>query len=144
MSVFSWLVVKLLRIFIWVFFGLAKISWFLVRLLIAPEVTVRRGNKAVHIRRDWNDRQIGKVRWSDLENARWDNVAGGTQIESRRPFVYAYVWCNRVQGDIAHSCSHGPPPHNIKVCIMKQDNSRDVWKRISKIVGPEKSVRKHR
>ena len=142
MSVLSWIVVKLLRIFVWVIWGLAKISWFLIRLLISPVADGRYGHKSVHIRRDWNDRRVGKVLWSDLVNPRWDNVAGGTQIESRKPFVYAYVWCNRVQGDIAHSCLHGPAPHNIKVCVMKQDNSRDIWKAISKIVGPEESFRR--
>jgi hypothetical protein len=66
-------------------------------------------------------------------------VSGGTQIESRRPFVFAYVWCNKVQGDIAHSCLHGPAPHNVKVCIMKRDNSAKVWNRVSRMVGPERS-----
>ena len=56
-------------------------------------------------------------------------MAGGTQIESRKPFIYGYVWCDKVLGAIAHSCIHGPPPHNIKVCLMKGDNSRDVWDR---------------
>ena len=65
-------------------------------------------------------------------------MAGGTQIESRRPFMYGYVWCDKVRGDIAHSCIHGPPPHNIKVCLVKQDNSRDVWNRLIQIAGPER------
>ena len=64
-------------------------------------------------------------------------MAGGTQIESRKPFIYGYVWCDKVLGDIAHSCIHGPPPHNIKVCLMKRDNSRDVWNRLIQIAGPD-------
>lgn len=132
------------------FWVLAKILWFLVRILTAGVFRLiglcllwakngNSGRTAVYVRRDWNDRRIGKVRWSDLENPRWDNVSGGTQIESRRPFVFAYVWCNKVQGDIAHSCLHGPAPHNVKVCIMKRDNSAKVWNRVSRMVGPERS-----
>ena len=65
-------------------------------------------------------------------------MAGGTQIESRKPFIYGYVWCDKVRGDIAHSCIHGPPPHNIKVCLMKRDNSREIWNRLIQIAGPDR------
>lgn len=96
------------------------------------------GRSSVHVRRDWNDRRVGRVQWSDLENPKWDTVAGGTQVESRKPFIYAYVWCDKVRGDIAHSCIHGPPPHNIKVCLMKRDNSGGVWNRLIQIAGPDR------
>jgi len=36
------------------------------------------GRTAVRIPRQWNDRRIGAVRWSDLEVHRWDIVPGGT------------------------------------------------------------------
>jgi hypothetical protein len=38
-----------------------------------------------------------------------------------------YVMCDgMIDGELAHSCSHGPPPHDIKVCLLKKDN-RGVW-----------------
>jgi hypothetical protein len=131
---------------------IVQLFWFLGKLLIAVLFGLgglffrwatggKSGQTVVYVRRDWNDRRIGKVRWSDLGNLRWDTVSGGTQIESRKPFVYAHVWCNRVQGDIAHSCLHGPAPHNIKVCLIQNDN-KCFWNRIIKIVGPEKSFNK--
>ena len=123
--------VSLVRVIAGVIFGLAG---FMVRWL---ERNIW-GKSSVHVRRDWEDHRVGRVRWSDLENLKWDTVAGGTQVESRPPFIYAYVWCNKVRGDIAHSCIHGPPPHNIKVCLMKRDNSRDVWNRLIQIAGPDR------
>ena len=138
-----WLLAKLLL-------GMVSLLGMLARLIAGVTIGLAgsmggwierrtRGKSSVHVRRDWNDNRIGRVQWSDLENPRWDTVAGGTQLESRQAFIYAYVWCDKVRGDIAHSCTHGPPPHNIKVCLLKQDNSGDVWNRLNQIAGPERS-----
>lgn len=96
----------------------------------------------VRIRRDWNDHRIGTVKWSDLRDSHWDNISGGEQNPTPQPFIHGYVWCDVVQGDIAHSCAHGPGPHNIKVCLVKKDNSREVWGRLSAIVGPKPGNRR--
>ena len=93
------------------------------------------GRAPVRVRRDWDDHRIGTVRWSDLGKPRWDMVSGGTQTRAPQPFVHGYVMCDKVKGDIAHSCIHGPSPHNIKVCIVQKDNSRQVWDYLMKIVG---------
>ena len=38
--------------------------------------------------------------------------------------------------------STGPsPPHDIKVCLVKKDNSKEVWNRLSEIVGAKPSRR---
>ena len=100
-----------------------------------------RGRSAVRVRRQWNDHQIGVVRWSDTRDPHWDSVSGGTQARSPQPFIHAYVMCNRVKGDIAHSCAHGPGPHNIKVCLVKKDNSKEVWTRILELTGPKPAKR---
>ena len=99
-------------------------------------------NVPVRVRRDWNDHRIGTVKWSDLRDPRWDNISGGEQNPTPQPFIHGYVWCDIVQGDIAHSCAHGPGPHNIKVCLVKKDNSREVWGRLSAIVGPKPGRRR--
>ena len=99
-------------------------------------------NAPVRVRRDWNDHRIGAVKWSDLRDPRWDSLSGGEQNPTPQPFIHGYVWCDIVQGDIAHSCAHGPGPHNIKVCLVKKDNSREVWNRLSAIVGPKPGRRR--
>ena len=102
------------------------------RRINQPKISKRTN---VRIRRDWNDHRIGTVQWSDLVNPRWDIVSGGTQTRTPQPFIHAYVWCNKVRGEIAHSCAHGPGPHNIKVCLVKKDNTKEVWNYLLKIVG---------
>ena len=112
---------------------LVRLLWTLDRLWAGahPLQTgkFRRGRKPsgrapVRVRRDWDDHRVGTVRWSDLGTPRWDMVSGGTQTRTPRPFVHGYVMCDKVRGDIAHSCIHGPGPHNIQVCIVEKDNSR--------------------
>ena len=143
-----WVLAKIVR-------ALAGLAWFSVKLLwLIARVTVRlaiavavmvghrfgRGvtdNTSVQVRRDWNDHRIGTVRWSDLRSPRWDSISGGEQNRTPQPFIHAFVWCDVVEGDIAHSCIHGPPPHDIKVCLVKKDNQSDVWSRLSEIVGPK-------
>ena len=134
---------------------LAGMAWFLMRLMwrvlgVLTRITqaliliiIRsRGGRvheetSVHIRRDWNDHRIGMVRWSELRDPRWDNVSGGEQNHTPKPFIHGYVWCDKVNGDIAHSCIHGPPPHNIKVCLVKNDNTKAVWNRLLERAGPK-------
>ena len=126
---------------------LFRLLWTVAKLLSgAHSLQTGRGREPVRmalvrVRRDWDDCRIGTVRWSDLGNPRWDMVSGGTQTRTPEPFVHGYVMCDRVRGDIAHSCIHGPGPHNIKVCIVEKDNSRQVWDYLMKIVGskPPKS-----
>ncbi|MDA1129107.1 MAG: hypothetical protein O2913_10475 [Chloroflexi bacterium] len=73
MTKITWFVVKLL----WRIFRLAL--WLLaaaLRLTIGLAWRQTFGRSAVFVRRDWNDRGIGRVRWSDLRNPRWDTIAG--------------------------------------------------------------------
>lgn len=114
----------------------------LVRKVVAGRGGQVGDNAPVRVRRDWNDHRIGTVKWSDLRDPRWDNVSGGEQNHAPQPFIHGYVWCDIVQGDIAYSCAHGPGPHNIKVCLVKKDNSREIWGRLSAIVGPKPGRRR--
>lgn len=131
MTALIWRLVKLLlTVMLWVAGGV---------LVVVKRVTGGESgdNSPVRVRRDWNDHRIGTVKWSDLRDPRWDSISGGEQNPTPQPFIHGYVWCDTVQGDIAHSCAHGPGPHNIKVCLVKKDNSREVWSRVSSIVGPK-------
>ena len=98
------------------------------------------GRSNVYVRRDWNDRGLGRVRWADLHDPRWDTVSGGAQVENPLPLLHAYVWCDKVRGKIGHSCAHGPGPHNIKVCMLRDDNSRRIWRRLLALVGPDRRL----
>jgi hypothetical protein len=46
--------------------------------------------------------------------------------------------CDAMQeGTLSHSCRHGPPPHSIKVCIVKKDNApRTFAKLVAQAGGP--------
>jgi hypothetical protein len=87
----------------------------------------------VQIRRQWNSFQIASVLEDKLENIHWGSVSGGVGVLTPRPFIHAYVWCNDVEGEIAHSCVHGEGPHWIKVCIVRKDNESAVYDRLKSI-----------
>lgn len=120
---------RLLRLVLWLL-GLV------FRLMIGLAWGQTLGRSTVYVRRDWNDRGMGRVRWADLHDPRWDIVSGGAQVENPLPLLHGYVWCDKVRGKIGHSCAHGPGPHNIKVCMLRGDNSNRIWRRLLDLVGP--------
>ena len=93
----------------------------------------------VFIKRQWSDWRIGMVELSKIQGLRWSYMSGGVHASHHQPFVYGYVQCTDVIGDIAHSCVHGEGPHSIKVCIVKKGNEK-LWRRIISIVGPKPKV----
>jgi len=124
-----------------------KLTWRLLRLVLWLLGLVFRltiglawgqilGRSTVYVRRDWNDRGMGRVRWANLHDPRWDTVSGGAQVENPLPLLHGYVWCDKVRGKIGHSCAHGPGPHNIKVCMLREDNSNRIWRRLLDLAGP--------
>ena len=128
-----------------------KLTWRTLRLALRLAAAALRlalglvwkqtlGRSTVYVRRDWNDPGVGRVRWPDLHDPRWDTIAGGTQVENPLPLLHAFVWCDRVRGKIAHSCAHGPGPHNIKVCMLREDNSRRIWRRLLDLAGPDRRL----
>ena len=98
------------------------------------------GRSNLYVRRDWDDRGLGRVRWSDLQFPRWDTVSGGAQVENPLPLIHAYVWCDKVRGKIGHSCAHGAGPHSIKICMLREDNSRRIWGRLLELVGSDRRL----
>ncbi len=91
----------------------------------------------ISVRRKWNDWRIAEVESSKLRKLHWDNYSGGVQAKAPQYFLHAYVWCNEIEGDIAHSCAHGEAPHYIKVCITKIDNNKSIFKTLLSEVGPK-------
>lgn len=127
------LVWRLLRLVMW----LVSLVFHLTIGLAWRQTLVR---SSVYVRRDWNDRGIGRVRWSDLYDPRWDTMSGGAQVENPLPLLHGYVWCDKVRGKIGHSCAHGPGPHNIKVCMLREDNSNRIWRRLLDLAGPDRRL----
>jgi ribosomal protein S27AE len=89
----------------------------------------------VYIRRQWNHWETAYASFDDLDGFRWDTFSGGYQEESPEPFIYGYIWCNNIIGEIGHSCCHGEGPHQIKVCIVEEDNSPEMFKQLLSFAG---------
>jgi hypothetical protein len=80
-------------------------------------------SRTVWVRRQWNDSLRAEYRLSDLTRLHWSDFSGGVGARSNRPYVHGYVECDQMlRGDLSHSCSHGPPPHRVKVCVVAKDN----------------------
>jgi len=94
----------------------------------------------VRIRRQWNDWRIAQVSCDALHGLHWSRTSGGVQAPAPQPFIHGYVNCDEIVGEIAHSCTHGPGPHAIKVCVVKKDNEAEVWRKLLEIVGPRPQV----
>ena len=90
----------------------------------------------VSIRRQYNDYRVAKVPFPGLSDIHWSRVSGGVNSVAPQPFLHAYVWCNQIEGEIAHSCQHGPGPHHIKVVILKKDNPPEVYEKVLEKAGP--------
>lgn len=77
----------------------------------------------VWVTRQWDDHRYARYRLDDLSGIQWARTSGGVHAVANRPYVHAIVSCEGMQeGELAHSCSHGPGPHNIRVCITAGRN----------------------
>ncbi len=106
-------------------------------------MTIRDENPLVTVRRHWNDWKLAKYRLANVHRPRWDTESGGVQKASPRRMLYAYVLCNAMEsGELAHSCRHGPPPHEVKVCIVKKDNDPRVYQELMRRAGEQESYQR--
>lgn len=86
----------------------------------------------VWVRRTFNNRRSRRAayRIADVTRLHWSSYSGGKRRRVNRPYLHGYVWCDAmITGILGHSCRHGPPPHHIKVCIVKVDN-KTTWREI--------------
>jgi hypothetical protein len=82
----------------------------------------------VTVRRQWNSPESASVASNSIENLHMSDVSGGVRARAPRAFLHGYVWCDQlIDGELAHSCRHGPGPHRIKVCVVKRDNSKAIY-----------------
>jgi hypothetical protein len=85
--------------------------------------------------RDW---RRALYRLSEIKNIHWAIVSGGVGARAPDYFLYGYVNCQAaLEGEIAHSGTHGPCPHSIKVVILKKDNEPEVMRLLMEEAGPK-------
>jgi hypothetical protein len=95
----------------------------------------------VEVRRDWDSGDTAKYALDAVSRWHWDFVGGRMQARKAPCFLYGYVMCDEaISGGVSHSCSHGPPPHNIKICILEEGNEA-IWSEIIRCAGPRPQPR---
>jgi len=79
--------------------------------------------------RDW---RVIKVPFSALDDLHFRYESGGVGQVSSYPVLYARMWCSDIPDDaeFGHSCAHGPPPHEILVCILKNHNPSKLYRQL--------------
>jgi hypothetical protein len=86
----------------------------------------------VIVRRRWNATESLPVAVDVLWGFHFQNDAGGVCRALPRAFLGARVWCDKlnVPGDasrLGHLCREGPPPHELVVCILPNDNPAPLY-----------------
>lgn len=90
------------------------------------------GQQIVRVRRQWNDWKIADVYFQSLRDFHWSSVSGGINASSPKPMLCARMLCTEiVAGELSHSCRHGPPPHEIIICITQKDNGKELHKELA-------------
>ena len=92
----------------------------------------------VVVRRQPGSHMTAVYKCSDVSGLRWDKISGGVKKTFfNKYFMYGYVQCDEaVEGQVAHSGIHGPCPHKIKVCILKGDNAKSIYKSLEDELPP--------
>ena len=98
---------------------------------------------ALCVRRQPLDTRVVEVKVADLRRPHWSDVSGGVGRRAPRQFVHGYISCDLIpdDADFGHSCLHGPPPHDIKVCVVAKDNSRSVMTRLKERADMDRAAR---
>jgi hypothetical protein len=79
------------------------------------------------VRRRWNAAETAAVAVEALWQFHFRNDAGGVC----RALPRAFVWCDHLdKGALGHVCRDGPPPHELLVCILRNDNPDPVYQRL--------------
>lgn len=90
----------------------------------------------VTVRRQMKDWRVAKFRPVDLANLRWEKVRGQTKGPAPAPLLTAQVSCEAiVEGELSHTGSYGPCPHEIKVHIAKNENDPGLYAQLAAQAG---------
>jgi hypothetical protein len=95
----------------------------------------------VTVRRQWDDTgRTGRVRLADLRHFHYRTSSGGygKQTGFGKPYLHARMWCDKLaDGEIGHSCRHGPPPHEVLVCITQTDNGKPLYTQLAALAADQ-------
>ncbi len=79
---------------------------------------------------DWHVAHVPAVAICDLH---WDEMPVHRTAEV---VLCGFTSCDAViAGELPHA--HAPYPHNVRVCILPEDNDRDVFARLALEAGPK-------
>lgn len=88
------------------------------------------------VRPDRSDWHVAHVPLVDLSDVHWDKPDASAR-RGDGPILYAFTSCDCVvAGELPHqNASHGHP-HAVRVCILREDNDRNVFDRLRLEAGP--------
>lgn len=88
----------------------------------------------VWVRRQYDDADHQALyRLADVAGWHLSDISGGRQAAANRNYWHGYVMCDgMIEGEVGHSCVHGPAPHRIKVCVVKRGNE-SAWPHILRV-----------
>ena len=113
----------------------------------APSALPFDGDRLLAVKRHPSDyrRRIAKVKLSDFHDPVWLSRGGGRKSAfMAHPFVFGRVRCDAfVEGRVAHSCKHGPPPHRILVCMVQTATPKDIVRLVMLMASQRQTVRAH-
>ena len=85
----------------------------------------------VSVRRRWNAAEMTAASIESLWDFHLRNDAGGVCGPFPRAFLCAHVWCDKISSsELGHLCREGPPPHDLLVCILPNDNQPELYERL--------------
>lgn len=92
--------------------------------------------ETVKIRRRWNAAEEAEVAVEKLWDFHFRNDAGGVCGAFPRAFLAAHVWCDHLApGALGHQCREGPPPHDLVVIILANDNPAPLFEQLRARTG---------
>jgi hypothetical protein len=86
-------------------------------------------------RRDWH---VAHVPLVDLSDVHWDVPAPGQCSRGvEGPVLCAFTSCDAVvAGELPHQPGNHAHPHAVRVCVLREDNDREVFDRLVLEAGP--------
>jgi hypothetical protein len=94
-------------------------------------MTAVSSEETVAVRRSWNGADVAQIPAQALWDFHFRNDAGGVCRALPRAFFYAHVWCDELpSGALGHFCREGPPPHDLPICILPNENPAALYERL--------------
>jgi len=93
------------------------------------------------VRSTWADWHVAHVPAVELCDLHWDAVPGHRTSEV---VLCGFTSCDVVlAGELPHAAQQGRHPHNVRVCILPEDNDRAVFSRLAWEAGPKPRPKRH-